>query len=284
MKILLSAALAILTLSSPLFAKETKPKADLGDTLRQATIAVYHGKQECKDFSVEGFFGEPESEWGCKFQSRFICTATVIMAADTSYTGLTAGHCFDWSQKNEYFVSEMIGEKPVLRKITILKFENDERYDYAVFTFSSGKNYPAIPVELESTGPALGTAIANVNFAFGLVKQTTHGVTVSEMITTPAVHGTDSLKGRYLVNIGVGPGASGSAVVSLATGKIIGIVEAIFPMTQMPTVVMPTGQSIINFMEDDSAGIEPQKRPEPKAEVKAIPSFWDTLRLWLHLK
>lgn len=284
-KLLLSAALSILTLSSPLFASETQPKADLGDTLRQATIAVYQGKQECKDVSVEGFFGEPEMEWGCKFQSRFVCTGTVISKSDDQYVGLTAGHCFDWAKKHEYFISETVGEKPVLKHIVLLKFENDERYDYAIFTFTSGIEYPAVPVEMDSVGPKLGTELINVNFAFGLVKQTTHGVAVSEMITTPAIRGTDSLKGRFLVNVGVGPGASGSAVVDVATGRVIGIVEAIFPATQMPTVVMPTGKSLVNFLEDDSAGIEPQKRPETKAEVKAAPpSFWDTLLLWFHLK
>ena len=283
MRRILPLVAVIALLASSASAKQQAPKEDFAGNLRKATVAVYQGKQVCENQTVLGYFDEPEQEWGCKFKSRFTCTGTVIQAAGTNYLGLTAGHCFDWDKKDEYYISETVGEKPVLKKIKLVKFENDERYDYAVFTFSSGIDYPAVPVELDSPGPVLETEIINVNFAFGLVKQTTHGLTVSEIITTPAVKGTEDLKGRFLVNIGVGPGASGSAVVDKNTGKIIGIVEAIFPATQMPTVVMPTGKSLVNFMEDDSAGIAPQKQPVPTGvhAVKHL-STWESFLALLH--
>ena len=77
-----------------------------------------------------------------------------------------------------------------------------------------------------------------------------------------------------MVGIGVGPGASGSAVVDAQTGEIVGLVEAVFPGTQMPTVVIPTGQSLYNFIEDDSTGLKPDKEPPVKDEDHKNESVW----------
>ena len=272
--LVLSLFLSLFAVSS--FAKST-PKPDLS----KATLIVYQGKQICKWSSTEGFlFDEPE--WGCEFKTRFTCTATVIDGESGNYIGLTAGHCFNWDavDKNEYYVSDTLADKPVIHKIRLIKFENDERYDFALFEFQSLENYPIIPIA-ESVDPKVGDEIENVNYALGLIKQTTHGAVVGGIISAPAISGLSDLKGRFLVNIGVGPGASGSAVVDKKTGKIIGIVEAAFPGTQMPTVVMPTGKTLRNFFEDDSAGLHPKPQgplPTPPAVMGPEP---DTL--WQHI-
>ena len=93
-------------------------------------------------------------------------------------------HCFDWEKIEEYYVADKIGQHPVLHKIHIEKFENDERYDFAGFTFHSFTQYPVIPISVKGA-PAVGTQIINENFAFGLVKQATEGKVISELITEP---------------------------------------------------------------------------------------------------
>jgi Trypsin-like peptidase domain len=254
-KTLLAAALVLLSAISA-FA-DTKPT--LTETLSAATVAVYQGKQICKWSEEPGMFGS-EWAWGCEFKSQFVCTGTVIDSdGEGSYGGLTAGHCFNPAALDQYYIADGISDKPVLRHIRLIKFENDDRYDFAVFEFKSRKFYPIIDLDITSDVPLLGTKVLNVNFALGLTKQVIPGQVVSNIITEPIPRMKD-IKGRYLVNVGIGPGASGSAVVDEKTGKIVGLVEMIFPGTQMPTVVMPTGKTVENFLEDDSAGLLPKKQ------------------------
>lgn len=261
------------------------PAIDFKDSLRKSTLAVYQGKQECKNITQEDPLFGTFSQWGCGFQRRFTCTATVVGRLDgNTYAGLTAGHCFNWDNKDEYYVADKIGEKPVLHRISLIKFENDERYDYGVFKFQSSEEYQTIEVDTDSTkSPSVGTEITNVNYAFGLVEETIEGKVVSDRITDPARAGMRELKGRYLVGIGIGPGASGSAVVDNATHKIVGLVVAIFPGTQMSTIVISTGEMLRNFTQDDSAGIEPKKEPKPPI-MKATPklSWWQSFIDWLN--
>lgn len=244
----------------------TKPKAPEVN-LKDATVAVYHGKQVCAYEKVDDLFG-PMVEWGCKFKSEFTCSGTVVAHDMGGYIGLTAGHCFDWEKEDEYYISTKEQSVPVLKKIKLIKFENDDRYDFAVFVFESNMDIPTVPVSSDEDSIIVGGTVSNVNYSFGLVKQFTEGKIISGIITDPAIKDLNDTKGRFLVNIGIGPGASGSAVV--ANGKIIGLVEGIFPTTQMPTIVIPTGHTLENFMEDDSAGLKP--KPEPKKPEFKSPS------------
>jgi trypsin-like peptidase len=251
-----------------------KPTAEqFRNTLSRSTLAVYLGEQKCA-------WDKEDDEWECSFEEHFVCTATVIgQLEDEKYLALTAGHCFEWSEEGRYYVADNTVGKPVLHKVELLKFESDERYDYGLISFSSARDYIPIPIEGPEAGaPLLGTHILNVNFSYGIVKEYAEGKVVSELVTGDSGGHCRVCKGRYLVGIGLGPGASGSAVVDMDTQEIVGIVEAIFPETQMPTVVMPMGSKFIDFFEDDSAGLKPLPegpRPkEPKVEVKSKPEPW----------
>ena len=250
------------------------------ENLSKATLAVYQGQQVCAVTTVPGFFGEPEEVYGCKFVSHFTCTATVVANQGRKYEALTAGHCFDWDKKDNYYVSETVSKTPVLKHVVIEKFENDERYDFGLVVFESIHEYPTVPVDTVGLPIVVGESIHNENFAYGLTKQSIDGKVVSSNIIDPSRQSMDEIKGRYLVNVGVGPGASGSAIVN-KDGKIIGLVEAIFPGTQMPTVVIPTGKTFMNFLEDDSAGIEPKKqvivKKLPEDDSSSIVKFFKWL-------
>jgi len=247
------------------FAKTAQP--DFSETLSKATLAVYTGKQVCDYKVVDGWFGSYDV-WGCKFESHFTCTATVIDAnGGGGFAGLTAGHCFSYEALDKgwkYYVSDALSEKPVLHEIHLIKFASDDRYDYAVFEFQSLRNYPVIEILKDQEEiPAIGTPVLNANFSLGVVKQVIEGKVVSKQITYdeggPAC--SHMCKSRYFVSIGVGPGASGSAVVDASTHKIVGMVEAVFPSTQMATIVMPMGTHFVDFMDDASAGIRSQAPP-----------------------
>jgi hypothetical protein len=251
---------ALLAFSFPTIAQETptKPELTFQQKLGAATLAVYAGAQVCGYENKDTWFG-PIKVWSCKFKRRFTCTATVVnrLSQDT-YVGLSAGHCIDWDNEKNYFVSETVEAEPVLHNIEIKKAENDNRYDYVVFTFHSSRELPTIELNgANDLQPKLGTAVLNTNFGLGIGKEYLEGKVVSEALLESELE----MRRRFLVSIGVGPGASGSPVVDAETHQIVGLVEAIFPGTQMATVVIPTGKNLADFMEDDSAGLKPTKEP-----------------------
>jgi hypothetical protein len=282
-------ALTLLALSLFVISAPAKQVKQAGPDLAKSTLLVYHGKQVCKWTVERDFFFEMD-RWGCAFETRFTCTATVVGAQGGNYVGLTAGHCFNWkaADAGEYFISDTLTDKPVVHKIHLIKFENDDRYDFALFEFNSLEHYDAIPLA-ERVDLKVGDQVSNVNYAFGLAKQVTHGAVISTIIRSPALSGLKDTKGRFLVSIGVGPGASGSAVLN-AKGEIIGIVEAIFPGTQMPTIVMPTGKALKDFYQDDSAGLKPEipgplpklpEKPEPETLLRhALRAFREFFKIY----
>lgn len=277
---LLLTAVAFLALSFPSVATPEPVKPNFNDTLSRATLAVYQGEQKCDWEKVDTYFG-PMSAWGCHFVRHFTCTATVIgRSSETEYVGLSAGHCINWDKEKNYYVSETIDDEPVLHNIQIIKSENDNRYDFVVFTFRSAKELPIVNLNHPDAGqPLVGTAVLNTNFALGIGKEHLEGKVVSEQLSETRL----GMKTRYLVSIGVGPGASGSPVVDAQTHEIVGLVEAVFPGTQMSTVVIPTGRQLFDFMEDDSAGLKPM--PEPEAPKSALPPGLSGLtKLWATLK
>ena len=289
-KFLLAAFFSIL-FAIPAF---TKPQANFSDNLSKATLAVYSGKQVCQYDTEETFFGLLDF-WGCKFKSRFTCTATVVgKDGRGNYVGLTAGHCFSYDQmdklKIKYYVSDSLDENPVLNEISLVKFESDARYDYATFTFRSLRDYPVVEILRDGEAfPSIGTPVLNANFSLGVVKQVAEGKVVSKEIQNGGgAHCDHQCGGRYFVSIGIGPGASGSAVVDAKTHKIIGMVELVFPSTQMATLVMPMGTRFVDFMDDASAGIKPEAPPENKnVRIHPVPKktfievLWQVIRkLW----
>jgi hypothetical protein len=241
-------------------------ESELRTNLSKATIGLYQAKQACKWVVVPSFFFDSR-EWTCEVKSKFVCTATVFSTnGDGDYLALTAGHCFDWEHIDEYYVSDEMSDHPALKKTTVVKFEDNTRYDYGVVRFhSTFTEYPPIKLAgmYSSSIPAIGAKIINVNFSLGLIKQSLDGRVVSGAIGEVC----KDCRGRFLVSIGIAPGASGSAVVNEETGEIVGLVEMTVPGTQMATIVIPVGVQLANFMDDDSVGIKP-KKAEPAPETK----------------
>ena len=259
-----SVVLAIVLMAAPSFIKaQLGPQEDFQQTLSKATLSVYRGKQVCEWKTVDTFFG-PIKYWSCEFKRSFTCTGTVIrQLSETQYVGLSTGHCIDWKDEKNYYVGSTVESEPVLHNIQIVKSENDDRYDYVVFVFHSVRELPVINVSKKGGIPAIGTKVMNVNFAKGVGKQYTHGEVNSEPLDDDRME----RKQRFLITNGMGPGSSGSAIVSEETHEIIGLCEFGFPGTQMGTGVIPTGKRFVDFIDDDSAGLKPQ--PEPAQQTVA---------------
>jgi hypothetical protein len=264
MKKVLAGLFLMLVLSLPTFS--ATPDEEFKQNLGRATLALYHAEQKCAWVKKQIFIFD-FNMWECKFEEHFVCTATVIAGDGAgTYLAVTAGHCFDWKEIDKYHLAENTFGKPVMHKVNVLKFENDERYDYGLVTFKSLRGLPIIQVSgMESDPPALGTSVLNVNISYGIIKEFAEGRVVSNVIEGDVDGRCSSCNGRYLVNIGLGPGASGSAIVNMQTHEIVGLAEAIFPETTMPTLVIPMGKRFADFYDDDSAGLKPlPEGPLPK--------------------
>lgn len=246
-------------------------KPSISERLQQSTLAVYHAEQKCS-WDKKTIFVWEIDVWECKFEENFVCTATVIdQNSDTnSYLALTAGHCFDWEETDNYYVATDTVGKPVMHHVQLVKFENDERYDYGIIAFQSIEDFTAFPIQhnVNYSTPAIGTEVLNVNFAYGVAKQVIEGKVTSDKVLGDAGGECPTCKGRYFASIGAGPGSSGSAIVDAKTGMIVGIVEAGFRGTTIPTIIMPINKTFVDFMEDDSAGVKPlPEGPKPKETV-----------------
>jgi len=152
-----------------------------------------------------------------KGEDTFICTATAFEKISGGYNLLTAGHCVDGTPAEDIFtVSDDLGNPAV--PVRIVKARRDETgQDFAIFELKTAGKYPVIPLGDERDS-RVGDATLNVNFALELGKQFTRGIVASAGIYKHP---------RYFIVDEYGnAGASGSAVVSDKTHKIIGVTIA----------------------------------------------------------
>lgn len=156
--------------------------------------------------------------------THFDCTAEVIAKSRGGYTLLTAGHCVqEIPYGMKFSVSDEIGGP--LSPVTLVKaYEGSgtDPVDFALFDLKTAKHYDVLAI-----GPDdvlhVGDPTINVHFAEGLGKQLSYGLISSQ----PLVKSDDCTENgclqNYLVQEYAGPGASGSAVISATTHRIIGI-------------------------------------------------------------
>ncbi len=175
--------------------------------------------------------------------THFLCSSTIVSeravmnsSGKHEYLLLTAGHCVTGDGLPEglvFGVREQIAEdspKPELQSVDVVRAQNDAKYDFAILHLVSDKVYPVI--QIENNVPQIEDKVYDVNFSLGIAKQVALGVVASGVIDTQTSHGDcDICKGRYMVHIFAAGGASGSAIISEKTNKIVGVGEFGFPGT-----------------------------------------------------
>lgn len=185
-----------------------------------------------------------EASGADKDETHFLCSATVVSerhamnaSGKHEYILLTAGHCVlggDLPEGLTFGVREQIAEdssSPDLQSVTVVKAENDAKYDFAFLYLQTNKTYPTIEIDFNYT-PQPEDKVYDVNFSLGLAKQMALGVVATGIMDTHASNGDCSIcKGRYMVHIFAAGGASGSAIISDKTNKIVGVGEFGFPST-----------------------------------------------------
>jgi Trypsin-like peptidase domain len=173
--------------------------------------------------------------------TRFMCTATPYEATPTGYHLITAGHCVKGGlpPNLKFYVAEDINANLALQTVTVLKAENNDKYDFAILNLNTPRDYAIVPIN-DGKFPEVGSEVVNVNFALGLTKQLGTGTVASKQMNESADNGECGLcKNRYIVHINGGPGASGSAVIDTSSGEIVGLVEAEYQGEQLGMIVIP---------------------------------------------
>jgi len=172
-----------------------------------------------------------------------LCTAFVYEKSTDGYFLLTAGHCFDENPADAtYYVADQVIEDPQvedLQPVEVLRHVDDGKMDAAELHFKTKKVYEVFELDNKPT------KIDDKVFYVGYPEMLTQVVYVGRVSSGPIkVAGhvgraeCDICRGRILIQDGGGPGASGSAVISEKTGKVIGILEG--HVFENGVVVVPT--------------------------------------------
>ena len=197
--------------------------------------------------------------------THFLCTAEPIAKIDGGYRLLSAGHCVQTVPADVQFsIADEIGGK--LIPVTMVKAYLGEGIDFSLFDLKTTKKYSLFELGDERTS-AVGDPTIDPNFALGLGKQISLGRITSRALSVSEDCPADGCVGGFLVQEYAGPGASGSAVVSLKTHKVIGLLVFEFGDGDVGFAVEP-----ISFFAKFLAG---PNQPHPSAkdddESKAAP-------------
>lgn len=198
---------------------------------------VYHASLALYGTLPQG--SEVDGHFVLQARTNFLCTVTAIKKVKGGYILLGAGHCTAKGNSElpsalEYSVAENIGEKLMSVQLLKAKLDEPKNIDFAVYYLKTDKELPVIEIGDESE-VYVGSKTIDVNFSLGetLTKE------LSEGYVSSVVAEKGKLKGFYLVTQFDSHGASGSAVVSEETHKIIGLVVAGVDGTTTPTIVEP---------------------------------------------
>jgi Trypsin-like peptidase domain len=184
------------------------------------------------------------------------CTLTSFKKVTGGYLLITAGHCTpankEVPQDAEFSIADRIDGK--LQPIQMIHGVLNVPLDYAVFFWKTGRRVPVISFGDERK-ERVGNKTVNMNFSLGVTKQMSGGVIQSQMITidTFQLGPLNSMKvgGLFLDSEFATHGASGSAVVSEKTHKIIGLLVSGMDGMTMPPFIEP-----ITLIETDLAKVK----------------------------
>lgn len=154
-------------------------------------------------------------------KTHFLCTAEPIAKIQGGYRLLTAGHCVQEIPADiQFFVANEISGD--LTPVTLVKAYDGDTMDFALFDLKTTKHYPVFQLGTED-GMHVGDETVNPHFALGIGKQITTGIISSMTIKKSEECDQDGCLGNFMVQDYAGPGASGSAIFSAKTHRIIGL-------------------------------------------------------------
>jgi len=154
-------------------------------------------------------------------QTHFLCTTEPFEQISGGYHLMSAGHCVqDTPADLQFSVSDEIGGTRT--PVTMIKAYEGDGLDFSEFELKTDRRYPVMDLGDESD-LAVGDSVINPNFSSGLAKQLSVGFVSSNILIETTNCSLDDCAGRFIVQLTAAPGASGSAIVSARTHKIVGL-------------------------------------------------------------
>jgi trypsin-like peptidase len=236
------ALLVVLALLFPLNLGSVQSPKGFAGKLWASTFALYGTKNE---------------------RTHFLCTAEPIEKTANGYRLLTAGHCVqEVSADVKFSVAEEIGGTQT--PITLVKAYLGANIDFALFDLQTTKTYSVFVLGDESK-TRVGDKTINPNFSLGIGKQLSLGKISSLSTVSSDACAVGECAGDIIVQEYAGAGASGSAVLSAKTHKVIGLLVWEFEKGQVGFGVEP-----ISFFAKFMAGPN-QPHPGLAAALAVLP-------------
>lgn len=192
-------------------------------TLPSVAANKKHEKAEKATFVLYGHSAERGIE------KHALCTAFAYKKVSDGYLLMTAGHCFTprAPQDATYLVADgQVTDNPVLQPVEVLNHIDDGKMDVAELHLKTSKKYPVL--ELDSSPAKIDDKVFYVGYPEIVSQVVFSGRVASNSISSKGPDEEDPCDiciGRFLVQTGGGPGASGSPIISERTGKVVGILE-----------------------------------------------------------
>jgi len=203
------------------------------------------------------------------------CTATAYKPVlkdktQIGYRFVSASHCVegetDVEQKSgKYFITpDAAGEKTFLPAKLIEAGDRKVGDDFSIFEVDTTVKFEIIPVG-DSDKVSVGEQVVDVASPLGLGKQYFQGYVSSTLLDRPPLDAGDvQWKNVMLVQIGSGPGSSGSAVISEDQKAIIGFLVGGFH-ENIGAICLPANK-FKTF--EDAVDKGTYKKTPPKSEMK----------------
>lgn len=178
---------------------------------------------------------------------KMVCTATAYRKTADIYRFASAAHCVsgdkDVQQKQQkFFVTlDNAGAKVFFPAKLIQAGDKNVGDDFSIFEVSTKEHFETVPLG-DDTKLEIGEPVQNIAAPFGMGKQYFQGYVSTGMIDRPKIDiGDVSWHDIYLVEIGGGPGSSGSSIVDLKQQAIVGFLVG---MTTSDTgkIIVPVSQ------------------------------------------
>lgn len=200
---------------------------------------------------------------------RAFCTAWVSKKVSDGYILTTAGHCFSPNAPEDavYLVAEgQAVDNPVLQPVEVLNHVDNGKMDVAEVHLKTGKKYPVL--EMEKNPTKIDDKVFYVGYP-EMVAQVVSTGRIESGIMQSVVDENDPCDicvGRFLVQTGGGPGASGSPVISERTGRVVGILEG--HVFENGVVVVPAPSVESYYQKVGHAQVEKPKNDQ--SEEKSL--------------
>lgn len=158
-----------------------------------------------------------------------LCTAFAYKKAPDGYYLLTAGHCFIGTNAPvdvTYVVAQgqIVSDPKNLQPVEVLNAVDDGKMDVAELHLKTDNKYSIL--KLDENPTKIDDEVFYVGYPEMVVQAVYMGRVSSEIISKSCDEGEGDLcTGRFLVQTGGGPGASGSPIINEHTGRVVGILE-----------------------------------------------------------